>query len=74
MRPWTAGQKRFSLRTSQIAQLNRRLSSLHYGIAPGDSTIEVSTPIEQLQIADFDLESQIKLPVTTQVGVPGSFQ
>jgi hypothetical protein len=35
MRPWTAGQKRFSLRTSQIAQLNRRLSSLHYGIAQG---------------------------------------
>jgi hypothetical protein len=27
MRPWTAGQKRFSLRVSQIAQLKSRFSS-----------------------------------------------
>src|ERR1700687_5338750 len=63
MRPWTAGQKRFSLRTSQIAQLNRRLPFLHYGIVPGDSTIDVRTPIEQLQIADFDSE------ISTQVAL-----
>jgi len=27
MRPWTAGQKRFSLRVSQIAQLKLQFSS-----------------------------------------------
>jgi hypothetical protein len=28
IRPWTAGQKRFSLRISQIEQLNREFSDL----------------------------------------------
>jgi hypothetical protein len=30
MRPWTAGQKRFSFRFSQIAQLTNISSSNHY--------------------------------------------
>jgi hypothetical protein len=39
MRPWTAGQKRFSLRILQIAQLNsvssKQSRSSHYVIPPG---------------------------------------
>jgi len=35
MRPWTAGQKRLSLRFSQIAQLTAAISCKHYHMQRG---------------------------------------
>jgi len=44
MRPWTAGQKRFSLRISQIAQLKFLFSAQYYVIP--DYVIPAASPDE----------------------------